>query len=108
MVDGRPKTDTITISLASPVTFNGERFAELTFLRPDARMVRRACTYSVDIEAGPKAAAAALFASMCGMPLAAFKKVRVRDMVTIAAAMVAFLSDDPVLSSQQSIGDSYE
>lgn len=69
------------ITLAKPVSFNGETFTELTFMEPDVGCL-------VDAEAageGTQTQMFALLASMCGMPFEAFRKVKASDLKRIIA-----------------------
>lgn len=78
-----------TVTLLSPVTFNGETFSKLTLHEPDVGCMIAA----EDAGDGEKAQLAGLLAAMCDMPFEAFRKVKARDLSRIMDAAAHLLKN---------------
>lgn len=72
-------TDTVTVKLSKPISFNGETWTEIS-----VRPAILADMLAVDDVQGAAHKTAAVYASICGMPFAAFIRLEAIDYVKIA------------------------
>ena len=90
-----PTTESaVSVTLGSPVIFNGETFSDLTFREPEVGDLIRAEREADEIDGGQQAVIAATLAAMCGMPFAAFQRIKAKDLRVIMAATRDFLDGD--------------
>ncbi|HEV7418172.1 MAG TPA: phage tail assembly protein [Tianweitania sediminis] len=81
-------TDTVTVKLSKPITYNGQEMAELTFR--EASVGDMIAADGVD---GDFAKTVTILASMGGVNLEAFKSLPARDLNKITKATASLLGN---------------
>lgn len=82
-------SDTITVDLVSPIEHEGTTYPSLTFREANLGDLIAADKYVTPLEK-----AAAVMASVSGVPLAAIRKLSVRDVGAVMERAGAFLGND--------------
>lgn len=89
-------SETVTIKLETPVSFNGETFAELTFRKMKAKDL-----VAGDLVEGEIAKTLAIFGSMAGVPLAVMEQIDVDDFETLGDKVTPLMGKSALVAANE-------